>query len=120
MTDEFLCLTLIYLISFRCAPWQVYAYGGEPDKLQVNALNATLTITYRGEKLQGQYWLTINETEFSELPRFEEEIEVPEIAHSTIVEHFGNNVQRIDFNLFLKGLLQPISVEHNMRSGMVC
>ena len=42
----------------------------------------------------------------------------PDVAHSTIDEFYGSNIQLITFNVFLKGHLKPISVEHNMRSGV--
>ena len=54
-------------------------------------------------------------TQFGELPKFYEK-DVPHIAHSTIEEHRGSIILRIDYNLFLDGLLKPISLEHNQRS----
>ena len=36
--------------------------------------------------------LLVNETPFSELPKYKEVIKVPDIAHSTVEEHFGANV----------------------------
>ena len=44
---------------------------------------------------------------------------MPEVAHSNVEEHFGGNIERIDFNPFLKGRRTPVSVEFNMRSGFL-
>ena len=79
----------------------------------MDALNADLTI---GRKYSDT-WLLVNETPFEELPKFEEKVTIPEIAHSTVDEFNGSSVQLITFNLFLKGHLKPVSVEHNMRGG---
>ena len=46
-------------------------------------------------------------------------VQVPDVGHSIIETHNGANTQRVDFRVFLKGRRTPVSIEHNMRSGMV-
>ena len=41
------------------------------------------------------------------------------MGHSIIEEHNGSNTVRIDFNLFLKGRRTTVSLELNVRSGVV-
>ena len=36
-----------------------------------------------------------------------------------IEEHHSANIRRIDWPVFLKGKRTPVSVEHNLRSGLV-
>ena len=45
--------------------------------------------------------------------------ETPKVAHSVKEEFRGANTERIDFYPLLDGILTPISIEHNMRSGQV-
>ena len=66
-----------------------------------------------------RYTITLDDTEFDELPEFVERTEVPDIGHSVIGEHQGANTKRIDFHVFLKGRRTPVSIENNMRSGLV-
>lgn len=54
----------------------------------MDALNATLTV----ENKNSEFWLVVDETPFEELPKFIEQVEVPDIAHSTVDEFYGNNV----------------------------
>ena len=88
----------------------------DPYEFRVDAIDATCTLgfTETGE-FEGDYWLKVNDTLFGELTKFIDK-SVPDIAHSTIDEFKGSNILRIDFNLFLKGILKPISLEHNKRS----
>ena len=65
---------------------------------------------------KGYYWVKVDGTQFTELLKYDEQANVPHVAHSTVEEFFGSNIQFIIFNVFLKGLLKSISVEHNMRS----
>ena len=44
---------------------------------------------------------------------------IPDVAHSVTHEHFGGNTQRFDWLVFLSGRHTPVSIEHNMRSGLV-
>ena len=67
----------------------------------------------------GPYTVKLNEVDFDDLPEFIEKTEVPDIGHSVIKEHQGANTKRIDFLVFLKGRNTPVSIEFNMRSGLV-
>ena len=44
---------------------------------------------------------------------------MPEVGHSSAVRHVGPSIHRIDFPAFLNGHRAPVSIEHNLRSGMV-
>ena len=66
--------------------------------------------------MKGNYWLKVDGTQFTELLTYDESANVPDVAYSTVEEYSGSNIQFIIFNVFLKGLLKSISVEHNMRS----
>ena len=44
---------------------------------------------------------------------------MPNIGHSIIETHNGANTQRVDFRVFLKGRRNTVSIENNLRSGMV-
>ena len=63
------------------------------------------------------YSLSVNETEFYDLPEFKDKSEVPEVGHSIVETHNGPNTMRIDFLLFLKGERTTVSIELNLRSG---
>ena len=42
-----------------------------------------------------------------------------DVGHSIIETHNGPNTVRIDFLAFIKGQKTPVSLEHNLRSGLV-
>ena len=44
---------------------------------------------------------------------------MPEVGHSIIERHNGSNTIRVDYRVFLKGRRNTISLEHNLRSGLV-
>ena len=82
--------------------------------------DALFTISHNGKELSdASYILTIDGTDFRNLPECKDVAEVPEIGHSVIDEHQGAYTRRIDWPVFLKGRRTPVSVEHNMRSGFV-
>ena len=90
-------------------------------KFTVNALGgATFKLGFYGSKFTvGNYTLYVNDTSFTFLPEFKEKAEVPEVGHSIDERHNGPAIHRVDFLVFLNGHRTPVSIEHNLRSGMV-
>ena len=87
----------------------------------VDALGgATFTLGFEGNPYDGgKYTLSVNKTSFNDLPEFKEEVEVPKIGHTSPVRHNGSSIHRVDFPVFLSGHRTPVSIEHNLRSGMI-
>ena len=93
-----------------------------PVTFTVDALGgATFTLGWEGSKIDGtgKRTLLVDETSFDDLPEFKEKIEVPEVGHSSAERHIGPSIHRVDFLVFLNGNRTPVSIEHNLRSGMV-
>ena len=86
--------------------------------LYLSELDATIQISFEGE-YQGQYVVTVNDVLFSALPEFKEEVKVPDVGHSIVEEFEGAHTHRIDFLIFLKGRRTPVSVQHDMRAGLL-
>ena len=63
--------------------------------------------------------LHIDGVAFDDLPEFKEVGEVPEVGSSIIETHEGANTHRVDLLVFIKGRRNPVSIEHNLRSGSV-
>ena len=122
-------MKFIMLIKF----WILFsynAYGGYPGYITekhisdenvaftLPILDVNCTLGWRGG-YGGQYVLRLDDKKFIELPEFGEESIIPDVAHSVTQEHYGENTQRFDWLVFLKGQHTPVSIEHNMRSGHV-
>ena len=57
-----------------------------------------------GNFIDGAYVLHVGEKTFKELPKFDEKVDAPPIAH-TIMEdiYHGNHIERLDWLVFLSG-----------------
>ena len=44
---------------------------------------------------------------------------MPEVGHSIAERHNGQKIHRVDFLVFLKGHRTPVSIEHDLRNGLV-
>ena len=82
---------------------------------EINELDAEIKLGAEGD----DFTLHLNGQEFETLPPFKDVGEVPIVGYSETEDHHGANTQRRDFLIFLKGKRNPVSVEHNMRSGFV-
>ena len=84
--------------------FKVDALGGATFKLGSNGVN---------------YTISVDETPFNDLPEFKEEIQAPEVGHSVPDCYNGATIHRKDFPVFLKGRRNPVSIEQNLRSGVI-
>ena len=85
---------------------------------KVDALGgATFTLGF--DYKTDNYTLSVDEIAFDDLPEIKEEIDAPEVGHSIDERFMGPSIHRVDFLVFLKGYRTPISIEHDLRSGLV-
>ena len=90
----------------------------KPVTFTVDALGgATFILSY--DRPTGKYTLSVDETSFDNLPEFKEKAEVPDVGQSSAERHIGPSIHRVDFLVFLNGHRTPVSIEQNLRSGMV-
>ena len=72
-----------------------------PIVIKVDDIDTTFKIGF--ETVGNSYTLEVDETSFDDCQEWKEEVEVPEVGHSTYEEITAAHTQRFFFLVFLKG-----------------
>ena len=67
----------------------------------------------------GRYLLKIDGVDYEDLPKAPPitKEDIPAVCRSETIEHIGETVTRVTFQLFNDGVLTPWTAEHNKRNG---